>query len=129
MNRVVVMGTLGRDPEVKSTQGGKSVAAFSLATNERYTDKSGQRQEETEWHRIVVWDKLADLCGQYLAKGKRALVEGRIKSRKYQDKQGQERTVTEIVATSVQFLDKADGGGQQSRAGRSDDDFGGDVPF
>lgn len=103
VNKVTLLGTLGRDPEVKQA-GGSSVCAFSLATNERWTDKQGQRQERTEWHRVVVWGKLADLCGEYLGKGDKAYIEGRIESRKYQDKQGQERTVVEIVAHTVQFL-------------------------
>lgn len=133
VNKVILLGTLGRDPEVKSTTGGQSVAAFSLATNEKWTDKSGAKQEKTEWHRVVAWGKLAELCGEYLRKGLRAYVEGRIESRKYTAKDGSERTVTEVVASTVQFLDRAAGGGNGERAqrseGRSDDDFGSDVPF
>ena len=133
VNKVILLGTLGRDPEVKSTSNGQSVAAFSMATNEKWTDKGGQKQEKTEWHRVVAWGKLAELCGEYLSKGKRAYVEGRIESRKYQAKDGSERTVTEVVASTVQFLDRTDSGGHGARAqrieGRSDDDFGSDVPF
>lgn len=104
INRVTLIGTLGKDPEMRYTQGGQAVATFSLATNESWTDKEGQKNDRTEWHRIVVWGKLAELCGQYLSKGRQAYIEGKIASRKYQDKQGIERTSYEIVAREVQFI-------------------------
>ncbi len=105
LNKVIIVGNLGADPEVKTTNNGKSVASLRIATNERWTDANGESHERTEWHRIVVWAKLAELCGQYLKKGSRALVEGSLRTRSY-EKDGVNHSVTEIVASSVQFLDK-----------------------
>src|SRR6202453_602828 len=104
VNKVILIGRLGTDPEVRYTSNGGAVANFSLATNESWTDKSGQKQERTEWHRIVVWGKLAELCGQYLSKGRQAFVEGRLQTRSWEDQQGQKRYTTEVVANTVQFL-------------------------
>lgn len=104
VNKVILVGRLGQDPDVKFTPSGASVANFSVATNESWTDKSGQKQERTEWHRIVVWGKLADLCKQYLAKGRQVYVEGRLQTRQWQDKEGQTRYTTEVNAQTVQFL-------------------------
>lgn len=104
VNKVILVGRLGQDPEIRSTASGASVANFSVATNESWVDKSGQRQERTEWHRVVVWGKLADLCGQYLSKGREAYIEGRLQTRQWQDQQGQNRYTTEIQAQTVQFL-------------------------
>ena len=98
------MGRLGQDPELKYTPSGAAVCNFSLATSENWTDKSGQKQERTEWHRIVVWGKLAELCNQYLAKGRQAYVEGRIQTRSWDDKDGNKRYTTEINANTVQFI-------------------------
>lgn len=110
VNKVILIGRLGQNPELKYTQGGTAVANFSLATNEVYTDKSGQRQESTEWHRIVVWGKQAELCSQYLAKGREVFLEGKIQTRQWQDQNGQTRYTTEVVAQNVRFL-----GGQQQQ--------------
>ncbi len=104
INKVILIGRLGTDPEVKTTPQGMTVARLSLATSENWTDKSGQKQERTEWHRIVVWGKLGELCGKYLAKGRQAYIEGRLQTRSWEDPQGQKKYTTEIVATSVQFL-------------------------
>lgn len=104
VNKVILVGHLGADPEMKFTQGGQPVCSFRLATNEVWTDKSGQRQEQTEWHSIVVWGKTAELCNQYLSKGRQAYLEGKIKTRQWQDKEGQTRYTTEIVADVVRFL-------------------------
>ena len=104
LNKVFLMGNLGRDPEVRYTQGGAAVANFSIATNERWTDKNGQQQEKTEWHKIVVWGKTAELCGQYLKKGRQAFIEGRLQTREWTDKQNAKQYTTEIVATNVQFI-------------------------
>ncbi len=104
VNKVFLIGRLGKDPEVKYTPSGGAVANFTMATSESWTDKSGQKQEKTEWHRIVVWNKLGELCGQYLSKGRQAFVEGRLQTREWLDKEGQKRYTTEIVATNVQFL-------------------------
>lgn len=104
VNKVIIVGRLGQDPVVNQTPGGSSVANFSVATSESWTDKSGERKESTEWHRIVVWGKLAELCGQYLSKGRQAYVEGKLTTRQWQDKDGQTRYTTEIKAHTVQFL-------------------------
>ncbi len=105
VNKVILVGRLGQNPEVKYTPSGAPVANFSVATNEVWNDKtSGQKQERTEWHKIVVWGKIAELCGQYLAKGRQVYLEGRLQTRQWQDKDGQTRYTTEVVAQSVQFL-------------------------
>jgi len=104
VNKAIIIGTLGKDPELRKTPNGNSVASFSVATNEKFTDSKGQKQEKTEWHNIVVWSKLADLCGQYLAKGKDVYLEGKITTRSWEDNNGQKKYTTEIVASTVQFL-------------------------
>lgn len=104
VNRVILVGNLGRDPEMRSTDSGTSVCNFSIATSENWTDKTGEKQERTEWHRIVVWAKLAEICGQYLKKGRQVYIEGRLQTRKWQDKDGNERYTTEVVAQNVVFL-------------------------
>ena len=104
INKVILVGRLGADPEVKTIAQGSTVASLNLATSENWTDKNGQRQEKTEWHRIVVWGKLAEICGKHLTKGRQIYVEGRLQTRQWDDKQGQKRYTTEIVATTVQFL-------------------------
>lgn len=105
VNKVQLLGRLGQDPELKYTPGGPAVCNFTLATSESWTDKSGKKQEKTEWHRVVVWGKLAELCNMYLSKGRQAYVEGRLKTRGWDDKQGNKRYTTEINAKEVQFLD------------------------
>lgn len=107
VNKVIIVGRLGNDPELKHTQGGQAVARLSVATSENWTDKSGQKQERTEWHRVVVWGKLGELCGKYLSKGRQVYVEGRLQTRSWEDNQGQKKYSTEIVATTVQFLGAA----------------------
>ena len=104
LNKVMLIGNLGKDPEVRYTPGGQAVANFNIATNEAWTDKSGQKQERTEWHRIVVWGKVAELCGEYLSKGRQVYIEGRLQTRQWQDQQGQKRYTTEVVAQRVQML-------------------------
>lgn len=104
LNKVMLIGRLGQDPELKQVSAGNPVCNFSIATSENWTDKSGQKQEKTEWHRIVVWGKLAELCQQYLTKGRQAYVEGRLQTRSWEDKEGQKRYTTEILANTVQFL-------------------------
>ena len=115
VNRAIIIGRLGADPEVRYTQGGTAVANFNVATSETWTDKSGQRQEKTEWHRIVVWGNLAEVCGQYLTKGREAYIEGKIETREWEDKNGQRRFTTEIKAQTVQFIGA---GQQQGQAGQ-----------
>ena len=126
INKVILIGRLGADPEVRYTANGGAVANFNLATNESWTDKAGAKQEKTEWHRIVVWGKLGELCGQYLSKGRQAFVEGRLQTREWNDKDNAKRYTTEIVAQNIQFLggpgDRASGGASQGT------DFGGPGP-
>jgi single-strand DNA-binding protein len=116
LNRVLLIGNLGRDPEVRFTPSGRAVARFPLATSEVWTDQEGQRQERTEWHNVVVWGKQAESCGQYLAKGRQVFVEGSIRTRQYDDKDGNKRYITEVIAQRVQFLG---GGSRGAEAGRS----------
>lgn len=104
VNRVILVGRLGKDPEVRYTGSGAAVCTFTLATSKSWKDKDGNRQDKTEWHRIVAWGKTGELCGEYLSKGSQAYIEGEIESRSYQDKQGVDRYVTEIKAQTVQFL-------------------------
>lgn len=104
VNKVILLGRLGQDPELKYTPGGSAVCNFSLATTEAWTDKQGQKQEKTEWHRVVVWGKLAELCNQYLAKGRQAFLEGRLQTRSWDDKDGNKKYTTEILASTVQFI-------------------------
>lgn len=113
VNKVLLIGRLGANPEIRYTPSGAAVANFNLATNENWTDKNGQKQERTEWHRVVVWGKLAQLCGEYLAKGKQAYVEGRLQTRQWQDKDGQTKYTTEVIATTVQFLGASSGAGAE----------------
>ena len=105
LNKVMLIGNLGRDPEIRYTQAGSAVANFSLATTDRWIDRQGQRQERTEWHDIVAFDRLADLSQNYLKKGKSVYIEGRLQTRSWEDPQGQKRYRTEVVTTSMQFLD------------------------
>src|SRR5258707_7595414 len=104
VNRVMLVGRLGRDPETRYTSGGQAVANFSVATDESYKDRNGERQKRTEWHKIVVWGKQAEIAQQYLKKGSLVFIEGRIQSREWQDKEGQKRTSFEIVANNFRML-------------------------
>ncbi|MHB0970113.1 MAG: single-stranded DNA-binding protein [Thermoanaerobaculia bacterium] len=125
INKVILVGRLGKDPEMKSTPSGLSIAKFSLATDEKFTDKSGEKQERTEWHNIVVFGKLADICGQYLRKGKLVYIEGSIRTDSWDDKEsGQKKYRTEIIAQTMQMLgSKSDegggGGGSYASSSRS----------
>jgi single-strand DNA-binding protein len=127
INKVILVGNLGRDPELRHTPQGQAVANFTLATSESWQDRNGQKQERTEWHRIVVWGKLAELCSKYLSKGRKAYIEGKLQTRAWDDKEGQKRYTTEIIANTVQFLDSAAGanaGAGASRGGQEEDPFG-----
>jgi single-strand DNA-binding protein len=104
VNKVILVGRLGRDPETRYTSGGQAVANFSVATDETYKDRNGERQKRTEWHKIVVWGKQAEIAQQYLKKGSLIFIEGRIQSREWQDKEGQKRTSFEIVANNFRML-------------------------
>ena len=121
VNKVILVGNLGKDPEVRYTQTGSAVANFSIATSEQWNDRDGKKQERTEWHNIVVWGKQAEHCGQYLSKGRQVYVEGSIRTRSYDDKSGNKRYITEIVAQRIQFL----GGGGGTRLPQQGMDAGG----
>lgn len=144
VNKVTLLGRLGQDPEVRMTPNGQQVASMSLATSSKYK-KDGQMQEETEWHRLVAWGKLAELAGKYLAKGKEVYVEGKLKTRSWEDQSGQKRYTTEIILNEIKFVGSkgnsgnsgnAQGGSsnqqqQQPSSGGRDEygDYGSDVPF
>jgi single-strand DNA-binding protein len=110
LNKMSVIGFLGTDPEMRYTPNGNPVTSFSIATNRRYTDSQGERHEETEWFRVVAWNQLAELCNQYLSKGRRAYVDGRLHSSTWEGQDGQTRFRNEIIAERVLFLDRAPGG-------------------
>ena len=152
VNKAILVGRLGRDPETRFTSGGQAVCNFTMATDETYKDRNGERQKRTEWHRIVLWGKLAELAQQYLKKGSLVFIEGRIQTRQWDDREGQKRSTTEIVATGMRFLggrgDSApsmgapggSGGGMESEAvPAAPDEFGSaagsaeitdeDIPF
>ena len=109
LNKIMVIGNLGTDPEMRYTPSGKPVTSFRLAINRVYRSDDGERQEETEWFTVVAWDRLAEQCNQYLTKGRRAYIEGRFRSRKWEGQDGQPRSVNEIIANSVLFLDQISG--------------------
>ena len=118
INKAILIGRLGADPEVRYTPSGVAVANFNIATSEEWKDKdTGEKKERTEWHRIVVWSKLGELCGEYLSKGRQVYVEGRIQTRSWDDRDGNKRYTTEIIATDVQFLGGRDAGAESKAAG------------
>lgn len=151
VNKAILVGNLGKDPELRYTPAGTAVCTFSLATTDRFKNKQGEQQERTEWHNIVVWAGLAEICGKYLTKGKQIYLEGRIQNRSYDDRDGNKRYITEIVANEMQMLGRAGdqgggggaGSGSSAGSGRStsrDQDSGGgpaepsfnpddDIPF
>ena len=126
VNKVILIGNIGADPELRYTPSETAVTNFNMATNENWTDKSGDRQEKTEWHRIVVWGRLAEICNQYLKKGSKVYIEGRLQTRSWEGQDGQKRYTTEVVARDMQMLDSredydaagagASGGGYQQGA-------------
>lgn len=121
LNKVMLIGSLGRDPEVRYMPNGEAVANFSIATTESWKDKSGAKQEKTEWHNIVMYRKLAEIAGEYLKKGRPVYIEGRLQTRKWQTKEGQDRYTTEIIADSMQML----GGNRDKDSSGSNDNGGG----
>ena len=126
VNKVILVGRLGADPEVKTIGSGNTVARLNLATSETWV-KDGQRQEKTEWHRITVWGKMAEICGKHLSKGRQVYIEGKLQTRSWEDQQGQKRYATEIVASTVQFLGGASGErsqGASSGGGAGGGDYG-----
>lgn len=140
VNKAIVLGNVGQDPEIRYTANGDAVCNFSIATTDTWKDKNGQRQERTEWHNIVMYRKLAEIAGEYVRKGSSIYIEGRIQTRKWQTKDGQDRYTTEIIADQMQMLGNRQNGErsqsqdrkpQSSATQGSDvfDDFGEDVPF
>ena len=142
LNKAILIGNLGADPEIRYTQSGTQVATFRIATTERWKGQDGQMQESTEWHRIVAYRKLAEICGEYLNKGSKVYIEGKIQTRKWQDQSGNDKYTTEIIAREMKMLSPRGGPatGQQSGAGEYQEPqysepppgFGGtgeDVPF
>jgi len=112
VNKVILVGHLGADPEVRYTPSGRAVANFSLATTERFTNKEGEKEERTEWHRIVAWARLGEICGEYLTKGSQVYIEGRLQTRNWEDRDGNKRYTTEIVAQAMQMLGGSKKGGE-----------------
>lgn len=134
VNKVILIGNLGKDPETRYMPDGNAVANFSIATTERWKDKNGDKQEKTEWHNIVAYRKLAEICGEYLGKGSPVYIEGRIQTRKWQDKNNNDRYITEIVADRMQMLgSKAESSQSKPEPKQSDggsiDDLESDIPF
>jgi single-strand DNA-binding protein len=139
LNKVMLIGNLGKDPEIRYTQGGTAVATFNVATTEKFKGKDGQMQDQTEWHRIVAWARLAEICGEYLHKGSRVYIEGRLQTRKWTDQNGNEKYTTEIVAREMKMLSPRGGSEQDSYGGYQEPPFpdspqgmmgtGEDVPF
>lgn len=128
VNKAILIGHLGADPEVRYTPGGQAVANFRIATNESWTDKQGQKQDRTEWHRIVAWGKTAELCGEYLTKGRQVYVEGRLQTREWTDKEGKKNFTTEVVATQVVFLSGGERGAGGRRPQKGGDELGPPPP-
>ena len=145
LNKAMIIGRLGQDPDVRYTQSNTAVANLSVATSERYKDSSGEWKENTEWHRVVAWGRLAEICQEYLKKGSQVYIEGPIQTRSWEDKEGQKRYTTEIKALTMTMLDsKGSGGGGNSAPGKPDnaqpvsssvdlsenmDDIDDDLPF
>ncbi len=119
VNKVILIGRVGRDPEIRYTSGGSAVANFSVATDESFKGRNGEQQQHTEWHKVVAWSKLAEICGEYLTKGKLVYIEGSIRSRQWEDQSGNKRTAYEIIARNMQMLgSKADAERAAAGAGR-----------
>ena len=128
LNKITIIGRLGADPDVRYTQNNTAVANISVATSERYKDKSGEQQEKTEWHRVVVWDRLAEICQKYLKKGSLVYFEGKSESREWEDKDGVKRYTTEIIAREMKMLDSKSTG-EQKQEPEAEPDTSDDDPF
>lgn len=139
LNKAMIIGRLGADPEVRYTQSNTAVATMNVATSEKYKDKNGELQENTEWHRVVAWGRTAEICQQYLKKGSLVYFEGPINTREWEDKEGQKRYTTEIKALQMQMLDSKGGGGSNGKGKKAEatsvqiddsfDDMDDDLPF
>lgn len=123
INKVTLLGRLGQNPELKYTPNGVAVCSFTVATNENWSDKNGQKQERTEWHKIIVWGKLGELCSQYLTQGRQVYLEGSNQTRSWDDKNGQKRYTTEVIAKTVLFLDSTNQKGKDLENGIVNDDI------
>lgn len=132
VNKVILIGNLGKDPEVRYMPNGGAVSNISLATSETWKDNNGEKQERTEWHNIVFFEKLAEIAANYLRKGSKIYVEGKLQTKKWQDKEGNDRYTTQVVVRTMQMLDgkkhDEDGSAQQNSQSMSDD-FSDDIPF
>ena len=128
INKATLIGNLGADPEIRYTQEGTPVANFTVATTERWKGKDGQQQEQTEWHRIIAWRRLAEICGEYLHKGSKVYIEGKIQTRKWQDQNGNDKYTTEIVAREMKMLDRREGGSGAGAGGMGSQDSGSSEP-
>lgn len=130
INKVILIGNLGRDPEVRYTPNGNAVANISIATSESWKDKqTGEQQERTEWHRVVMFGRLGEIAGEYLKKGSKVYVEGKLQTRKWQDQNGQDRYSTEVIANEMQMLDSKGGGERPTVAQREEGQQAGSVPL
>jgi single-strand DNA-binding protein len=131
VNKVIVLGNLGKDPELRHLPNGDAVCNFSLATTESWKDKEGNKQDKTEWHNVVIFRKLAEIAGEYLKKGRPVYIEGRLQTRKWQDKEGKDRYTTEIVADQMQMLGSRDEAKEVAKtpAPTNFDDMESDIPF
>ena len=133
VNKAILIGNLGADPEIRYTSSGTAVANFNIATTERWNTQNGEKEERTEWHRIVAFGRLGEICGEYLSKGKPVYIEGRIQTRSWEDRDGNKRYTTEIVASAMQMLGGGPGGGSGQQPPRNDDvpppSGGSDIPF
>ncbi|UCH84263.1 MAG: single-stranded DNA-binding protein [Candidatus Latescibacterota bacterium] len=124
VNKVILVGNLGADPQLRYTQGGTAVANFNIATSERFTNKNGEREERTEWHRVVAWAKLAEICSEYLKKGKQVYIEGRLQTRSWEDQSGVKKYMTEVVASNMVMLGRVgDTMDVPAQAGPPDEDI------
>lgn len=119
LNKVQLIGNIGRDPELRHTKNGTAVASFSLATSEKWTGKDGNKETKTEWHRIIAWGKLGEICAEYLSKGKQVYIEGRLQTREWEDSDGNKKQTTEIVASNMTMLGQTGGSGGSGYGGSS----------
>jgi single-strand DNA-binding protein len=127
VNKVILVGRLGRDPEIRYTPSGAAVANFSIATSDEWRDKeSGEKQEKTEWHRIVAWRRLGEICGEYLRKGSQVYIEGKLQTRSWEDRDGNTRYTTEVVAQTMQMLDSS---AREGRAGTQEERYPSEEPI
>ena len=133
INKAILIGNLGGDPEVRYTQTGTAVANFTVATTEKWKDQSGEQKEQTEWHRVVAFKRLGEICGEYLSKGSKVYIEGKIQTRQWDDKEGKKRYTTEIVAREMKMLSSKNeaggGGGEYEQPPLAEPTMGEDVPF